>query len=378
MNGKDRRKPRRGRRSRPPAGSGPPAGLPLPRATREISTAQLGRCRNVGLLFDRYVRFLPGWQLGTYKEDRRSQSAVMFNFKQVVAAQKQCNQDDEWTRMHKQFVARWKAGVEALGGQPLPPMAPEWRFIVGLGDKGALEAGLTFHRTYGFPIIPGSALKGLARATALLEISEALGIPALPPHEAKERRESKPPTPTPLQRLESLLLADDERLSIVERRKQKLPQDETAKLDTLRKDRGVPHDAPVHSTGVEGHREKIRLFRVVFGTLHAAAQAIFFDAIPAKPPILEPDVMNVHYQDYYSGKTDSQGHPIPPADYLNPNPIPFLTVGKSSPFLFAVGWRGEKDEKARQQAQQWLTVGLRELGLGAKTAAGYGYFEEVR
>jgi CRISPR-associated protein Cmr6 len=373
MRGKDRRKSRRGGRSRSPDGSGPPAELPLPRTTREISAVQLNGCRNVGLLFDRYIRFLPGWQLGTYKGNRRSHSAVMFNFEELGSAQERCKRDSTWRKMHEWFVARWKTGVKALGGQPFP-MAPEWRFVVGLGDKGALEAGLTFHRVYGFPIIPGSALKGLARAAALFEIAEALGIPALPPHEAKERSEKKPPTPTLLQRLETLLLADDERLPIVERRKQKLSQDEAAKLDELRKDRSVPHDAPIRSTGAGGCQERIRHFRAVFGTLHAAGQALFFDAIPAESPVLKPDVMNVHYQDYYSGNTDSADQPIPPADYLNPNPIPFLTVGEGSPFLFAVGWRGEKDEEAHQQAQQWLKEGLQELGVGAKTAAGYGYW----
>ena len=36
------------------------------------------------------------------------------------------------------------------------------RLIVGLGQKGVLEAGLRLHHTYGVPLVPGSALKGLA------------------------------------------------------------------------------------------------------------------------------------------------------------------------------------------------------------------------
>jgi CRISPR-associated protein Cmr6 len=38
---------------------------------------------------------------------------------------------------------------------------PHNRLIVGLGQKGVLEAGLRLHHTYGTPILPGSALKGL-------------------------------------------------------------------------------------------------------------------------------------------------------------------------------------------------------------------------
>ena len=36
------------------------------------------------------------------------------------------------------------------------------RLIVGLGSENILETGLRLHHTYGVPIIPGSALKGLA------------------------------------------------------------------------------------------------------------------------------------------------------------------------------------------------------------------------
>ena len=44
---------------------------------------------------------------------------------------------------------------------------PEWRLVVGLGNRAnAHEIGLSLHGTYGWPIIPGSSLKGLARAWA--------------------------------------------------------------------------------------------------------------------------------------------------------------------------------------------------------------------
>jgi len=40
------------------------------------------------------------------------------------------------------------------------------KLIVGLGSQNVLEAGLTLHRTYGVPWLPGSALKGLAAHVA--------------------------------------------------------------------------------------------------------------------------------------------------------------------------------------------------------------------
>ena len=45
---------------------------------------------------------------------------------------------------------------------------PVWRFVVGGGAAHVLETGITLHRLFGLPIIPGSALKGAARAYAKL------------------------------------------------------------------------------------------------------------------------------------------------------------------------------------------------------------------
>jgi CRISPR-associated protein Cmr6 len=41
-------------------------------------------------------------------------------------------------------------------------VAVDGRLIVGLGAQTALETGITLHHTYGTPLIPGTALKGLA------------------------------------------------------------------------------------------------------------------------------------------------------------------------------------------------------------------------
>lgn len=36
------------------------------------------------------------------------------------------------------------------------------RMVIGLGTTSVLENGLTLHHTYGTPVIPGSALKGMS------------------------------------------------------------------------------------------------------------------------------------------------------------------------------------------------------------------------
>lgn len=55
---------------------------------------------------------------------------------------------------------RWSA---SLPNEPAPiDLTTQGRLIVGLGSESVLETGITLHHTYGVPIIPGSALKGLS------------------------------------------------------------------------------------------------------------------------------------------------------------------------------------------------------------------------
>jgi CRISPR-associated protein Cmr6 len=54
---------------------------------------------------------------------------------------------------------------------------PEWRLAVGLGNNAnAHEIGLALHGTYGWPVIPGSALKGLAAAWAVASGAEPADV----------------------------------------------------------------------------------------------------------------------------------------------------------------------------------------------------------
>lgn len=99
-----------------------------------------------------------------------------------------------------------------------------------------------------------------------------------------------------------------------------------------------------------------------------AGTIVFFDALPVAPIHLDTDVMTPHYQDYYSGDKS-------PGDWMDPNPIPFLTVAANQTYLFAVSPR--QNTVARSDldlALQWLDQSLENIGAGAKTAAGYGRF----
>lgn len=112
---------------------------------------------------------------------------------------------------------------------------------------------------------------------------------------------------------------------------------------------------------------------------NACGSVIFFDAVPVKPVALKPDVMTVHHADYYQGVRHDRLGIAPPADWDDPEPIPFLTVAPGALFLFALAPRDRSPEAAAdcQTATTWLQPALERLGIGAKTAVGYGRMTRV-
>lgn len=94
---------------------------------------------------------------------------------------------------------------------------------------------------------------------------------------------------------------------------------------------------------------------------------IFFDGIPTAPPVIERDVLNPLYSDYYRGQSDAA------TEKISARPSFFLTLGRNSHFTFAVASRS-RDSDAVEQGAEWLAQALQTLGVGAKTSAGYGFW----
>jgi len=118
----------------------------------------------------------------------------------------------------------------------------------------------------------------------------------------------------------------------------------------------------------------------LFGTPDRAGQLLVFDALPSQKPKLEVDIMNPHYSDYYTGKMQkrkSGDRHTPPADYLSPNPIFFLAVAGGSSFEFALAPRDPGKSPLLKRGFEILEQALTTLGAGAKTAVGYGYFQNL-
>lgn len=111
--------------------------------------------------------------------------------------------------------------------------------------------------------------------------------------------------------------------------------------------------------------------RRLFGDMEdeGAGSLIVLDALPASAPRLEVDIMNPHYGDYYADSSK------PPADYLSPKPVFFLTVVPRTSFRFALAPRDPASESVASdldKAWEMLADALQWLGAGAKTAVGYG------
>ena len=186
-----------------------------------------------------------------------------------------------------------------------------WRMIVGLGAANVLETDMTLHRLYGFPYIPGSAVKGLVRTFAFWQIA--------------------------------------------------------TKLDITDKDKLEKLANEIDSGNKTQLCQEIRQLQQIFGSTDQQGLVIFFDALPLRLPELELDIMNPHYSKYYEGSE-------PPADWLEPVPIPFLTVRQGATFRF---YWASQDPTLLPMVRSWLQRAVNELGVGAKTRAGYGELKEA-
>ncbi len=293
--------------------------IPIPHASADAYRRHQGRAsQNPGLIFDRYV---PDWgKDGEAKTPgSKEDEPKLVGLKAVVQASEKIDRG-----LFEQFVDRWRKMAITLGAE-VCGMTTQWRLNTGLGRKGSLETGFTFNR-YGFPLLPGSSIKGVARSFALYQVAGLL--------------ETEQPNEL----------------------------DELLSLERAKFNKEFPAAFPSPSAEAV---KKVDQFRRVFGCLDYAGEAIFLDGIPVQAPALVIDIMNPHYPDYYRDPTRQ----TPATSWQSPVPVHFLTVGPGTRFEFAIAWRRHPaDPERKALATDWMVGGLTELGIGAKTSAGYGYF----
>lgn len=268
------------------------------------------------------------------------------------------------TRLLAACRTRWKDVVERYEGESVT-MKTDSPLVVGLGAEHVLETAITLHRSYGFPLIPGSACKGLARTYALVNLAAELGLPLCTPAEIKRLKDKK--KPSTLQQMEALLVSE-------------LGPDQDKAFAALQGQDGIAGDAPIRSLDLGGLTkvDSVATFRRVFGYLGWAGSVRFFDALPDRDVQMAVDIMTPHFPSYYRSLDGSR--PSPPHDADDPTPIPFLVVAQGVTFWFGTGVRirgkskhGKDAKWALENLCRALTIG----GIGGKTAAGYGFFQEA-
>ena len=191
------------------------------------------------------------------------------------------------------------------------------RLIVGLGGENVLETGITLQHTYGTPVIPGSALKGLAAHYC----DQVWGL---------ENPEFK--------------------------RKVAVDKDKQVR--------------EVFRQGTYHH--------ILFGNNEDCGHITFHDAwlvpdsLDKKNEGLVLDVMTPHHGDYSMAEDET-----PPADFDDPTPLPFLAVAGTFQLVISTDDDSENGKQWVVRAMELLSAALENWGVGGKTNAGYGRMKPV-
>jgi CRISPR-associated protein Cmr6 len=268
--------------------------LPLPKRVAELITLADPRSRHPGLALDKHLE---------PPENAEQQKPALQQICSGLADQKLL---DSLNARRRQALADAVAWTGTARG-PL---------TLHLSRATALEnAGIALHPVYGFAYLPGSGLKGLARAW-----TERVWLEARPDREQgiREIREVFGYAPHS------------------ENRKSWIPE-------------AIARD-PASKAGA----------------------VVFHDAWPCRWPTLIVDVVGVHHPRYYQAEDDK----VPqPGDWEDPVPTTFLAVNPGTEFAFTVAPRRPDDRDLAHRAAEWLKAALADWGAGAKTAAGYGRIE---
>jgi CRISPR-associated protein Cmr6 len=252
------------------------------------------------------------------------------------------------------------------------------RLLLGHGNASATEVGLTVHRTWGVPFLPGSAIKGL-----LAHYVDATLGPDWP---RRAPYDGGSPEATERARYQSPAF-DERRIALgpgdVYRTIFGAPDaddDETARQKgrSAGASRGwvVFHDAlcipPGFKTTVRARAGSGAGEGLSDG---ATAGRTGPERKETEGPF-KPDVLTVHQKTYYrtaigsssSGQAADSVEPSWPNDYDCPNPVGFLTVRRGVRFLLALSGPPEW----LRLLEPLLAAALRDWGVGGKTSAGYG------
>ncbi len=228
---------------------------------------------------------------------------------------------------------RWKTSFSAPGDRVFELVLAS-RLLVGHGNSSAIDVGITVHHTWGVPVIPGSALKGLV--AHFVDATYGPDDPQRKPWEQAGHERTR---------------ADYQGVTWRGRRIERGP--------------GAVYRALF---GAPDAQEDDAMRERGFDAGASAGLVTFHDAVyvptgGADDRPFAVDVLTVHQKGYY----DSSGGSWP-NDYDNPNPVAFLTVRPLARLLFALSGPADWTDLA----ERLLRDALEKWGVGGKTSTGYG------
>lgn len=288
-----------------------------PKIKQKIGKEIVDKIQNLGLLYDKFVPLIKkgnSWEpLTTEKE----------LFLSAITEGWKCGEKhlpDLQARLDAQ-----KKDLEELGYICFVDkfFTTDSRLVIGLGSESVLETSLTFHKVWGVPYIPSTALKGVTRMVAFWEMAKGDKM-------------------------------DEELLN--------------APLEKLIKEKCSD--------------EKLWKFKYIFGAPDFKGLVLFLDAYPRKFE-LEVDIINVHYPEYYSGRREKaedyeNPNPIFFLTCARGSTFRIVVLLDEQRYEEAKGGLPKEalplptEEEIKNRIEEWVKTALEEFGVGAKTRLGYG------
>ena len=299
-------------------------------ATRDTLLADAAKCDSRSLFFDRFAD-------PAAKEDERNAW-----FKKAIARKPSLAKLGAWNA--------W-LGSAGLKSEEILFAKLQARLMVNMAGGVMENAGICLDR-FGAPYIPGTAVKGCARRMAIQNLLEA--------------RETQEPS----DRL-ARLLAD---IALV------FGWGEQEWSEKKKDGKFISDFA--FAVGVDRWREVSSQARSRLSEAnHFGGMVSFLPAFPYQLPApdLELDIVTGHHQAYYA-----DNHMPVALDTEDPNPVMFPAAAANIIFQFVVlplPFGSHRDSFSQPGAKlhglafEWLRQGSETFGLGAKTAAGYGWFD---
>lgn len=243
------------------------------------------------------------------------------------------------TKLPRGYEHAYNLWVDALARGPSRSAEIETasRLLIGHGNASAIDVGLTLQTTWGVPVIPGSALKGLLNHY----VDTVLGP-----------------------------LKDDRRWHPMDKQAPEHLRDRLAWQGVTWKDCRIERGPGEFHRALFGAppSERDKDFPDHPNVGERQGLVTFHDAWMIPPtsdkPYLAVDVLTVHQKGYYN----AQGRNGDPNDYDEPTPVSFLSASPGLRFLIALSG----DPAWTDLAMKLLHEALGAWGIGGKTAAGYG------